>query len=118
MLSWFLGTLIWVLHVLLVAFVAFAPFSSERWALVLHFVTVPFLWIHWLMNDDTCALTVLEKAVRGVDDSHSFFYNLVSPVYKVTDDTVRSWCWGLSIALWSLTASKVTWADVREELRL
>lgn len=110
------GTVIWVLHMLLVCFVALAPFSGERWALVLHFLTVPFLWIHWLLNDDTCALTMLEKAVRGVDDSQSFFYSVVSPVYKVKDDTLRSWCWALSGVLWAITASKVTLEDVRAEL--
>lgn len=111
--------LISALHWAFVLFMAWAPFSSNRTALVLHLVVTPFLWLHWLLNDDTCALTLLEKKIRGLeDDSHSFVYNLVSPVYKVRDADVRTVCWMLSILLWLVTLSRVGWGDVREVMGL
>ena len=109
--------LIWVLHAAYIAFMALAPFSSSRTLLVMHALTTPALWVHWLLNDDQCALTMLEKAVRGVGDDRSFFHALVSPVYKVRDADVRAACWVASAALWAVTMSKVTWRDVVEELR-
>lgn len=113
---WVASTLIWVLHVAYVAFVALAPFGSNRTLLVLHALTTPMVWVHWLLNDDQCALTVLEKAVRGVDDDRSFFHALVSPVYKVRDADLRAACWVASLALWAVTVSKLTWTDVVDEL--
>ena len=112
-----LGT--WVvraLHWAYVAFVALAPLSDNRAALVLHALTTPVVWLHWILNDDRCALTLLEKAVRGVDDDASFFHALVGPVFRVEDADVRAACWAASIGLWCVTISKLSWADVVEEL--
>jgi hypothetical protein len=100
------AALVSAVHVALVAFVVVAPFSENPTALVLHLVGVPFLWLHWLLNDDTCALTVLERAVRGVDARDSFVHAIVSPVYKIRDDTVRRACWVGSLALWLVTVSR------------
>lgn len=111
------ATLISALHWLFVLFMVWAPFSSNRTALVLHLIIAPFLWIHWLLNDDTCALTLLEKKVRGIDDdSKSFFYALVSPVYKVRDEELRAVSWMASVLLWAVTLTKVGWADVTDVL--
>ena len=111
--------LISALHWAFVLFMAWAPFSSNRTALVLHLVLTPFLWLHWLLNDDTCALTMLEKKVRGLeDDSKSFFYALVSPVYKVRDQQVRGLAWVLSVALWLVTLSRVRRTDIVDVLGL
>lgn len=106
------------LHWLFVAFVVAAPFTSHRGLLVLHATVVPFLWLHWVLNDDTCALTEFEKHLRGVSNDRSFFYALVSPVYKIGDGWVRAACWAATAALWGVTLSKVGWADVVAELGL
>lgn len=102
-----LAALVWVLHVLFVAFMVWAPFSDSESALALHFLGTPFLWLHWLLNDDTCALSLLEKRLRGVSDRNSFFHNLVSPVYKIRDEHVRVLAWGASVGLWFVSASRV-----------
>lgn len=113
------AALIWSLHFGFVAFMALAPFLGNRYALVLHAVITPFLWLHWILNDDTCVLTLLEKHLRGLEhDDHSFFYNLVSPVYKVKDGDVRTACWVASVLLWLVTLTKVGWADILDVLGL
>ena len=111
------GWVIRALHWAYVAFVVLAPLSNNRAALVLHALTTPVVWAHWILNDDRCALTLLEKAVRGVDDDASFFHALVSPVFRVADGDVRAACWGASVALWLVTVHKLTWADLVAELR-
>lgn len=40
---------------------------------------------HWVMNDDTCALTQIEMYVTGKEKEGTFFGRLVSPVYKLSD---------------------------------
>lgn len=106
------GWIIRALHVAFVAFVALAPFSRNARALALHYVMVPLLWAHWATNDDSCALTLLETKVRGVETDRSFFHALVGPVYRVSDASLRTACWVASAALWAITASKVSPRDV------
>lgn len=67
------------------------------------------LWIHWITLRDECSLTLLEMKLRGIEDcKESFFWNVVSPIYKPrTDETMRQFIWIASIALWLVTLSKV-----------
>lgn len=102
-----LANVCWLLHVLFVAWVAITPFTNNKPMLVLHLVVMPFLWLHWLLNNDTCALTVAERYLRGVDKSESFFHNLVSPIYVIKDDDLRGFCWLASFVLWLISLAKV-----------
>jgi hypothetical protein len=107
MLSSVLATLIWVLHMLFVLWVVITPFTNNEPLLVLHLMVMPFIWFHWLVNDDTCALTIMERQLRGVHSNDSFFHNLVSPIYKIEDNDIRAASWIISIALWLITLTKV-----------
>lgn len=107
-----LANLICIIHIIVVLFVIAVPFTNNDALLTLHFITLPFIWLHWMLNDDTCALTVLEATCRGMTieeakSGKSFFHNLVSPVYKIEDDDVRSIAWSVSIILWLVTAFKI-----------
>lgn len=102
-----LANLVKLLHVLFIAWVVITPFTHSKPLLVLHLIIVPFLWLHWAVNDDTCALTILECKLRGVDSSRSFFHRLVSPVYKISNADAKSMAWAASVVLWLLTARKV-----------
>ena len=112
-----LAWLVWALHVAFLGFMMWAPVSGNKLALVAHVLVTPFVWVHWVLNDDTCALTLLEKRVRGCDDASSFMYNLVSPVYKVRDADMRAWSWAGSVVLWLVSVSQVRWADVTHAFR-
>lgn len=105
--SAFLANVCAILHVLFVLWIIVTPFTSNEPMLVLHLIVVPFLWFHWILNDDTCALTLVERHLRGVQHDESFFHSLVSPVYKIEDKDLRVVSWVLSVALWLFTLSKV-----------
>ncbi len=113
-----LALVVSVLHAAFLMFMVWAPFSGNKLALVVHALVTAFLWVHWLLNDDTCALTLLEKKLRGCADGASFMYNLVSPLYKVRDADVRAWSWAASVLLWLTSISHVRWSDVRAAFRL
>lgn len=100
------------LHVAFVAFVVLAPFSNDPRALVLHVLMLPLVWVHWVLNDDSCVLTILEQRLRGVTTKTSFFHALVSPVYSPPDASVRRVCWVGSMVLWIIAASKVQARDM------
>lgn len=105
--SAFLANVVWLLHAVFLVWIMVAPFTGSEPMLVLHLVVVPFLWFHWWMNDDTCALTMVERQLRGVQSEDSFFHNLVSPVYKIRDKDARVVSWVISLLLWLVTVSKV-----------
>jgi hypothetical protein len=78
--------------------------------LVLHLSTGPSLAFHWITNNDTCSLTLLEMKLRGIEKcDESFFFKIVSPIYKPTwcDDSGKQLIWVISILLWLVTVAKV-----------
>lgn len=77
--------LIQVIHGLFILFMMFAPLSNNLFILIMQFIFGCSLIIHWSFNDQTCALTLLEKHVRGVDDNESFIYQIVGPVYGISN---------------------------------
>lgn len=103
----FLANIVWLLHMLFILWMIVIPFTNIEPMLVLHLIVCPFLWFHWILNEDTCSLTMLEMHLRGVKCDESFFHSVVSPVYKISDDDMRSAAWVASIGLWLVTLSKV-----------
>lgn len=101
-----------VAHAAFVAFMAWAPFSGIPKVLVLHVVLTPVLWMHWVLGDDSCVLTVLETWLRGVDRTDSFVHRLVGPVYSIDDAQVRTVSWWASVLLWLVAVSQVRWDDI------
>jgi hypothetical protein len=72
--------IITLLHVLFVLFILIAPFIPSNYILLLHFIICPFVMFHWYLNDNTCALTMVEKM------AHKYFNG--DPNYDPTKDCV------------------------------
>ena len=79
--------LIVLIHTLFVLFVVVTPLSSSNYFLLLHLIIVPFVIIHWLLNNNMCALTLFEKALRekisGVKTTKKecFTCKIIEPIY-------------------------------------
>ena len=80
------------IHLLFMIFVIGVPLlSSSNPVLLLHLIIVPFLLAHWYTNENTCALTVIEKHVRSnILNQHNddifencFTCRLIEPVYDL-----------------------------------
>ena len=74
--------LIRAIHVCFIAFVLLAPFCPFELLLTYHLMIIPFLWFHWIINDNTCALTMIESKLRGVEPSTTFVGSVVNPIYE------------------------------------
>ena len=96
-----------VLHLCFVAWMAAAPFLGDALVLGVYAVLAPALWLHWALNDDTCALTLLECRLRGVSADQSFFSALVSPIYAAPEGLVGALVWAASIALWCVAVARL-----------
>ena len=112
-----LATIVCVVHLAFLAFATLAPFSSDPAVLALYVLTIPFLWVHWACNDDTCALTLLERKLRGLEgNDESFVHRIVSPVYKIRDEHASQVAWVASVGLWLVAFARArrlrVWAHV------
>jgi len=79
-----IGTLlIQIIHILVILFIFLTPLFESEYMLTLHMVLIPFIMLHWLTNQTVCALTEIEKMVRGeASDEGTFFGKLMTPIYK------------------------------------
>ena len=84
--------LIKALHLAIIIFVVGTPFLNINYFLLLHVITVPFIMFHWILNNNTCALTIAEHFItekitgKKVDPRESFMSNLINPVYDFADN--------------------------------
>jgi hypothetical protein len=105
------GTLIRILHLGFVLWMIYAPFSGIEEFLLLHVVICPFLMLHWMLPRESstgCALTILEKKVRGLEhDDESFIHSIVAPIYAIDDASLRPIVWIATVVLWLITISRL-----------
>ena len=102
------------LHIIFVLFVVITPFTNSNYLLFLHFIFVPFLMLHWLLNDNTCILTIIErnlrKAIYGkVDEEDCITCRLIEPVYdfRKNYETFSTIIYVITFLLWTITAGKL-----------
>ena len=60
------------------------PFMKNKQNLEFYSLLVPFIFFHWSVNDDTCALTQMEMAVTGNKKEETFSVGLWVPYTKWT----------------------------------
>ena len=75
-----LADVIGYIHFLVMVFILMVPFFGNEYLLTLHLLIIPFIMLHWLTNQTVCALTELEKLVRGGGDT--IFGQIFEPIYK------------------------------------
>lgn len=74
-------------HVLMLAAGFLIPFTNNTILLKQYSLAIPFLMFHWTINDDTCALTVIEQFVRGeADKKKTFAGQIMNKIYILPDD--------------------------------
>lgn len=100
--------IVWAAHVGFIVWMVWAPFSGMRDMVLLHAAICPFLMAHWIMHSDGCALTVLEKQLRGLEnDSESFIHRLVAPVYVIDDAVLKRVVFIATLGLWSVSLYRI-----------
>ena len=103
--------LINVLHIIVIIFVLCAPFSGSNYFLFIHVIIVPFIMLHWVLNNNTCSLTVMEKFVRtqtyGVQpmDEECFSYQFIAPIYDFNKnhESFSYFTYVATFSLWSIS---------------
>lgn len=85
----FIANIINIVHLLMIIFILACPFTSINMTIdILYLVFIPFLVLHWVLNNDDCALTVMENYFRGYplfnkDVNSNYMYRLVHPIFNL-----------------------------------
>jgi hypothetical protein len=103
--------LITILHLIVVLFVVLAPFSNSNYLLFMHAIIVPFIIMHWVLNNNTCSLTLAEKYIRettyGCETKYEdcFMYKLIAPIYDFNKnhEGYAAFTYVFAISLWSVS---------------
>lgn len=106
-----LVVLINIIHLIVILFVLIAPFSNSNYLLLLHAIIVPFIILHWLLNNNTCCLTLMEKYIRekntgtNCKEGDCFTYQLVAPIYDFNKDheAFSTFIYVLTFSLWFIS---------------
>lgn len=106
-----------IIHLIVIIFVLTAPFSNSNYLLLLHTIIVPFIILHWVLNNNTCCLTVAEKYIREkntgttVKEDDCFTYQLVAPIYDFNKDhqTFSTFIYILTTGLWMISVHNLSY---------
>ena len=105
-----------IIHLIVIIFVLAAPFSNSNYLMFLHVVIVPFIMLHWLLNNNTCCLTVAEKYIRqktvstAINEEDCFTYQLVAPIYDFSKkhETFSTIIYMLTISVWLVSVYNIS----------
>jgi len=111
-----LVVLINIIHLIVIIFVLAAPFSDSNYLILLHIIVVPFIILHWLLNNNTCCLTIAEKYIREkntgttIKEDDCFTYQLVAPIYDFNKDhqAFATFIYILTISLWFVSVYNIS----------
>jgi hypothetical protein len=106
------AALVSLIHAAVLAWALIAPFSQSNFWKVSYVIFAPFLMLHWILNDDSCALTQLECAIRGLDESSSYIHRVMSPLYKMQESDAGLLAWAYTVASWAYAASSTSMDDI------
>lgn len=81
----FIIHLLLTLSIILIPFIDVCVYDCEKYVTYI-FVILAAIMIHWITNDNTCFLTILESRLTDKDKSETFVGKLVDPIYKLPDN--------------------------------
>lgn len=108
--------LINIIHLIIIIFVIASPFSNSNYLMSLHIIIIPFIVLHWILNNNTCCLTIAEKYIREkntgttIKESDCFTYKLIAPIYDFNKDhqTFSTFIYILTISLWFISVHNIS----------
>lgn len=107
--------IVMIIHFILVLFIIATPFTDSTFLLLMHGMIIPFIILHWLTNNNTCALTITEQFIRYQlygeipESGCTFIGQIIDPVYKFTENNKENVAiiYTVTIILWIITMTKL-----------
>jgi hypothetical protein len=109
-------------HIIIVLFVILTPFTKSNYLLFMHSFILPFIMLHWVSNNDICALTALEKHIRkklseNNTDLDCFTCRIINPVFNFDKKYENKFNYTVMIVLWIITLYKLHRKYKNKEIR-
>lgn len=104
-----LAAFIKIIHAVLIIYIVATPFTNSEWWLTLHAIMMPGLIIHWITNNNTCSLTLLESQLTGQSMDNTFIGQIAYPFFKVNNYMIYT----IVIGLWFLSLYKLQKTNFR-----
>lgn len=81
----------------------------------MYVIVMPFIVLHWIVNDNTCALTIIENGIRTQiygkcpDKNESFTGSLIEPIYdfKKNHENLSTLIYTITFILWFISFYKL-----------
>ena len=106
--------MITLIHILYILFVFLAPFVDSNYLLLLHATMLPFMMLHWICNNNTCFLTMVEKKTRKIiygklDEKDCITCRIFDPIYDFNKNhkAYSKIIYIVVILLWFLSIGKI-----------
>ena len=99
--------IIFIIHVIFLGWILVTPFLNDRRQLEFYSMVIPFIFYHWSVNDDTCALTQAEMMVTGKNKDETFMGRVVGPIYKMEENDIDKLTKTVFFALWALVGYRL-----------
>ena len=96
-------------HVIIFTMGIMVPVCNLEQLLKMYSTLIPFLFFHWSINDDTCALTVIEQLLRSEKDKHkTFMGQIMNGVYILPEDALGTLIKGTFFLLWMVVQFRLS----------
>lgn len=106
--------LITIIHLIIIIFIIAVPFFGNNSLLFMHAIIIPFLMMHWIFNNNTCALTIIEKLIRrkiyGKDNEGKCITSrLIEPIYDFKNNNKEhsKVIYTIVIIVWIISISRL-----------
>jgi hypothetical protein len=104
--------IIFFIHLVFLLAILVVPFTNNRRNLEFYSMVIPFIFYHWSVNDDTCALTQAEMYVTGKHKDETFMGRLVGPIYKMPETEINKLTKTLFFVLWAFVQYRLGHFDL------
>lgn len=94
--------IIFMIHLIFLVGILVVPFTNDRRSLEFYSILIPFIFYHWSVNDDTCALTQAEMAITGQAKEETFMGRVVGPIYKMEENEINHLTKTVFFVLWGI----------------
>jgi hypothetical protein len=100
-----------MIHLVFLIGILVVPFINDRRSLEFYSILIPFIFYHWSVNDDTCALTQAEMAITGSKKEETFMGRVVGPIYKMEENDVNHLTKTVFFILWGVVQYRLGYFD-------
>jgi hypothetical protein len=106
--------IIFFIHLIILLIGILIPFVGQPRQLRAFSIVMVIIFFHWMMNDDTCALTQLEAKITGKDPSQTFTSKIISPIYKLDNNKSKELIKTIFFLLWMFTQWRLGRLRIKE----